>query len=213
MPPFSDTLATLPPLPEPAAALARRLLWQLPVPLRPEIAGVIGFAWRVHRHERREPVPESSPNLPFIVHPLRLALSLVEEARVVRPLPLVAAICHDTLEHDRRLTFTELASATGTKAAELVLALSVPHKLNPGESPAASRVNYLRQVVRAGPGALLVKAADRLDNQRHRFQSGPAERRRVMLRQDREDWLPLFRQHLPPEGAAILRSLELICGM
>ncbi len=170
----------------------------------------LGLAGRIHGHERR-PLPGGGEG-PFLVHPIRLALILTEEARTTDPVLIAGALCHDVLEHDRRLTWSELVTAVGPQAARLTLALSVPHKLNPGESPSASRVNYLDGLVRAGPGALLVKAADRLDNLRHRTQAGPPERLATMKRQDLADYLPLLERHLGPEGRPLIERIRLLAG-
>lgn len=191
--------------PEPAFGLLQRLLAGIPVPVRQLLREIAIFAAKVHLGEIRKGPNDSAH--PFIVHPLRLAISLVEEARVSKEDILAAALCHDTLEHDRKLTTAELIATIGQPAAKMVLDLSVPHKLTPGESPSASRVNYLNRLEHAGPNTLLVKAADRLDNLRHRNQVGPSDRLLTMIRQDQNDYVPLFRRALPREGKPLLERI------
>ncbi len=204
-------------LPEPALTLVRRLFSRLTGRLSPggqaDVQNALRFAATVHKGETRLAPPDGgSETNPFIVHPVRLALVLAEEAAITCPrtlsAALSAALCHDTLEHDRRLTRAELVCGVGPECARAVEALSVPHKLNPGESRSASRVNYLNQLRGAGEAVLLAKAADRLDNLRHRTQAGPPERLAQMIAQDREDYLPLFERHLAPPGRPLIERIR-----
>ncbi len=76
------------------------------------IVKALDFAARKHRHQRRKDAEAS----PYINHPIALAAVLCDEAGIVDPVVIAAALLHDTLEDTDTLP-GELEREFGTQVA------------------------------------------------------------------------------------------------
>ncbi len=92
---------------------------------------------------------------PYIVHPLRVALTLARTESDTPPEVLAAAVCHDVIEDAPR--FTADVHDLGAETTRLVEALTSDF-FDDGE--------YYNGIIAAGPRACLIKLADRSDNLR-----------------------------------------------
>ncbi|MCX6022559.1 MAG: HD domain-containing protein [Chloroflexi bacterium] len=134
---------------------------------------------------------------PYIIHPVRVALTLAEHGHADVGL-LAAALLHDTLE-DTALPESEIAAAFSLEVVALVRALTRP----PRHVPERAAI-YHRQLREAPPAARILKVADRLDNLSYLHLSpkpGKAER---YLRETELEVLPLAREVGGSLGAALM---------
>jgi len=102
---------------------------------------------------------------PYLCHPLRSALILVDEAGVRDPKLVCAAVLHDVLEDGPGISRADVAAACGEEVARIVHCLT--NELRDTALPRDERKRrYLQRVAAAGDDCLLVKLCDRLDNLR-----------------------------------------------
>lgn len=120
---------------------------------------------------------------PYIVHPLRVAVSLVDELGTHSTKLVCSALLHDVIE-DSDTTREQVAEMFGEEIAKVVWLLT---KLDTVSLPA-----YLR-AIEAAPdtGAPVVKLCDRLDNLRFLAYSHKAEKKRRYIRTTEDHYLPL----------------------
>src|SRR5205085_317645 len=127
---------------------------------------------------------------PYIRHPLRVALALVDELEVTRPALVCAALLHDVIEDSPDyyahgpVTRADVSREFGEEVAELVWLLS---KFEDVTLPA-----YLAAIEEAAAtGAPLVKLADRLDNLRSLVRSSKVDKIRRYIRTTEIFYLPM----------------------
>ncbi|HYP25995.1 MAG TPA: HD domain-containing protein [Blastocatellia bacterium] len=146
-----------------------------------EEALTVGRAYELaeaaHRGQMRD------EGTPYIVHPLRVAVSLVDELEVHSPKLVCSALLHDVIE-DSDTTREQVAEMFGREVAEIVWLLT---KLDTVSLPA-----YLQAIEAAHQtGAPVVKLCDRLDNLRFLAYSNRAEKKRRYIRTTETFYLPL----------------------
>jgi guanosine-3',5'-bis(diphosphate) 3'-pyrophosphohydrolase len=120
---------------------------------------------------------------PYIVHPVRVAVSLADELEIYSPQLICGALMHDVIE-DSPATREEITDMFGEEIARIVWLLT---KFDDVSLPA-----YLRAIEEAAnTGAPLVKLCDRLDNLRFLAHSPKAEKKRRYIRTTEAFYLPL----------------------
>lgn len=86
-----------------------------------QIYTALDFARSIHEAQFR------SGDIPFILHPMRVALMLVHFDRNITSKVFIAALLHDVLE-TTNLTRLEIEERFGEYVAELVQAVTIPHQ-------------------------------------------------------------------------------------
>jgi GTP diphosphokinase / guanosine-3',5'-bis(diphosphate) 3'-diphosphatase len=120
---------------------------------------------------------------PYIVHPLRVAVSLVDELQIYSPTLIASALMHDVIE-DSPVTREQIAGMFDEKIAEVVWLLT---KLEDVTLP-----NYLAAIEAAREtGAPIVKLCDRLDNLRFLSHSPKIEKIHRYIRTTEIFYLPM----------------------
>jgi GTP pyrophosphokinase len=120
---------------------------------------------------------------PYILHPIRVAVSLVDELRIYSPTLVCGALLHDVIE-DSPVTRDDVATGFGDEVAEIVWLLT---KFEDVSLPA-----YLAAIEAASrTGAPIVKLCDRLDNLRFLAHSPKAEKKRRYIRTTQQHYLPM----------------------
>src|SRR5215216_1307320 len=120
---------------------------------------------------------------PYIVHPVRVAVSLADELEVYSPQLICGALMHDVIE-DSPVTGEQVRAAFGEEIAHVVWLLT---KFEDVSLPA-----YLKTIEEAAhTGAPLVKLCDRLDNLRFLAHSPRAEKKRRYIRTTETFYIPL----------------------
>jgi GTP diphosphokinase / guanosine-3',5'-bis(diphosphate) 3'-diphosphatase len=120
---------------------------------------------------------------PYIVHPVRVAVSLADELEIYSPQLICGALMHDVIE-DSPITREQVRAAFGEEIAHIVWLLT---KLEDVSLPV-----YLKTIEEAAhTGAPLVKLCDRLDNLRFLAHSPRAEKKRRYIRTTEAFYIPL----------------------
>jgi (p)ppGpp synthase/HD superfamily hydrolase len=120
---------------------------------------------------------------PYIIHPLRVALSLVEEVEIYSPGLISAALLHDVIE-DSPITREQISEMFGEEIARVVWLLTKFENV--------SLADYLAAIeAAADTGAPLVKLCDRLDNLRYLPASPSAEKKHRYIRTTERYYLPM----------------------
>ena len=120
---------------------------------------------------------------PYILHPVRVAVSLVDELEIYSPRLVSSALLHDVIE-DSPITRQQIAELFGEDVAEIVWLLT---KFDDVSLPA-----YLNAIEAASDtGAAIVKLCDRLDNLRFLAHSPRAEKKRRYIHTTEAFYLPM----------------------
>jgi (p)ppGpp synthase/HD superfamily hydrolase len=120
---------------------------------------------------------------PYIVHPVRVALTLASELELYSPTLICSALLHDVIE-DSPTTRAEIAAMFDEEVAEIVWLLTKFDDVLLGD--------YLAAIEAAAEtGAPIVKLCDRLDNLRFLHYSPRLEKKRRTLFTTRKYYLPL----------------------
>ncbi|MBI4674795.1 MAG: bifunctional (p)ppGpp synthetase/guanosine-3',5'-bis(diphosphate) 3'-pyrophosphohydrolase [Chloroflexi bacterium] len=121
----------------------------------PTLFDAIEFAARAHSGQYRK-----GTRVPYIIHPLAVARTLIEcdadETLVI------AALLHDVVE-DTNTPLDAVRDAFGDEVAELVKALSEPHRQDPWEKRKQGTLEFLAT---ASQEVLMLEVADKLDSLR-----------------------------------------------
>jgi (p)ppGpp synthase/HD superfamily hydrolase len=120
---------------------------------------------------------------PYIVHPVRVAATLVHELEVFSPRLVCAALLHDVIE-DSPTSRAQIAQAFGEEIAEVVWLLTKLEEVSLAE--------YLSAIEASGQtGAPIVKLCDRLDNLRFLTRSPRTEKIHRYIRTTEAYYLPM----------------------
>jgi GTP diphosphokinase / guanosine-3',5'-bis(diphosphate) 3'-diphosphatase len=120
---------------------------------------------------------------PYIVHPVRVAVSLVDELNLFSPTLICSALLHDVIE-DSDITREDIARMFDEGVANLVWLLTKLEEVRLSE--------YLARIeAAADTGAPIVKLCDRLDNLRSVAHTPRLEKKRRYIRTTEELYLPL----------------------
>ncbi len=137
---------------------------------------------------------------PYILHPLRVAVSLVDELEIYSPKLVCSALLHDVIE-DSPTTREEIAALFGEDVARVVWLLTKFEDVSLGD--------YLAAIEAAGEtGAPIVKLCDRLDNLRFLGHSSRADKRERYIRTTEAYYLPMAKRINPYLHDELRRSLE-----
>jgi (p)ppGpp synthase/HD superfamily hydrolase len=162
-------------------ALETRLFSRLGPPGLVQRAAQLAAA--VHRGALRD------EGTPYIRHPLRVALILVEELGIVDTVLVCAALLHDVIEESEDIDYASLSETFGEEVAQLVLCLTDEFKAS--DVPrAASKKRYLERIARESDRCLIVKLCDRLDNLRSLKYSPRRDKTLYMQEETRQHLLP-----------------------
>jgi guanosine-3',5'-bis(diphosphate) 3'-pyrophosphohydrolase len=124
------------------------------------------FAAHKHRDQRRKGAEAS----PYINHPIAVANVLANEAHIIEPVVLAAALLHDTIE-DTDTTVDELVAEFGSEIAEIVLEVTDDKSL-PKQERKRLQIEHAAAL---SEKAKLVKVADKICNLRDMSQSPPLD--------------------------------------
>ena len=120
---------------------------------------------------------------PYIVHPVRVAVSLIDELKIYSPTLICSALLHDVIE-DSDVTREDIRQTFNEEIAEIVWLLTKLEDVGLRE--------YLARIEAAAhTGAPIVKLCDRLDNLRSVIDTPKLEKRLRYIRTTEELFLPL----------------------
>lgn len=120
---------------------------------------------------------------PYIVHPIRVAVSLVDELKLYSPTLVCSALLHDVIE-DSDITRVNITQMFGNEIAEVVWLLTKLEEVG--------LLEYLNRIEEAShTGAPIVKLCDRLDNLRSVIHTPKLEKKHRYIRTTENFYLPL----------------------
>jgi hypothetical protein len=148
-------------------------LWQklrssVPSPIQASVETAFLLAERVHRGQFRK--SKGDIPIPYIAHPLRVALVLLEEWKQADVETMVTALIHDVIEdchppETREHLTQEVRQAFGGDVERAVWTLTKPEP-GPMEVRFARDARYFSEIRKAPKWVRLIKCADRVDNLR-----------------------------------------------
>ncbi len=104
--------------------------------------------------------------IPYIIHPIRTALILIEELNIKEPDVLSAALLHDIVE-DTTITIEEIKNQFGPKISRLVKGLTRIRPKNETEKEKErNKLKWVQKIGRSNKKIRLIKLCDILDNHR-----------------------------------------------
>lgn len=162
------------------------------------IFDALAFAAEKHRDQRRKNVDA----FPYINHPIALAHLLIHEAGITDPVPLCAALLHDTIE-DTETTPEEIEQRFGREICQVVLEVTDDKKLNKAERKRLQ----IEQSSRLSRNAKLVKLADKICNLRDMDDAPPAGWP-MLRRQEYFDWAKAVVEGLRGINAALESAFD-----
>lgn len=142
------------------------MVYTQPMNHTPQIKKAIQFAARKHDGQKRV----ADRSLPYITHPFSVALLVAEDG--AHDDVVVAALLHDTLE-DTATTREEIVEAFNGRVADLVAAVSEVRQ--DGAAWRERKMKYLDLLGRSDDDALLIAAADKIDNIESRLEEYACE--------------------------------------
>lgn len=127
---------------------------------------------------------------PYAIHPIRTALSVLEEFGLVDSELVCAALLHDTLE-DTAVRPEALRDQFGTHCADLVVTLT--RREGEQREDCGDRIEgkYLQRIIHNGDDAVLLKLADKLDNLRDAVHHPSLARVKVFVSETFSAYIPL----------------------
>ena len=130
----------------------------------------LGFAEDIHADEfRRASVASPKRGLPYVVHPMRVAMIILDELEMKEPVAIMGALLHDVVESKREaVSVSDLEKDFGRSVAMIVSVLTAPAQAeNETVEQKRSRKNiYYQRIRQASVVSKIVKLADRLDSLR-----------------------------------------------
>lgn len=137
----------------------------------PAITQVYALAERVHAGQKRK-TAEGAADIPYIVHPLRVANIVAGEWRRTEFAMIAVALLHDVIEDapaEMKNTLPrEISLLCGNEILDAVYLLTKPELPQPcpPDAKAQRDARYFSAIRNAPEGMRLLKCADRLDNLR-----------------------------------------------
>lgn len=137
----------------------------------PAITQVYALAERVHKGQKRK-TAEGAADIPYIVHPLRVANILAGEWKRTDFDMIATALLHDVIEDVTREMKTslprEISLLCGNKILDAVYLLTKPELPQPcpPDAKAQRDARYFSAIRSAPEWVRLIKCADRVDNLR-----------------------------------------------
>ncbi len=157
--------------------LIQRLIAQVDEQQLAQVYRAYEVAQKAHAGQTRD------EGTPYIVHPVRVAISLVDEIAVYSPALICSALLHDVIE-DSDITREDIGELFGEEIAEVVWLLTKLEEVRLSE--------YLARIEAAAhTGAVLVKLCDRLDNLRSVVHTPRIEKKRRYIRTTADLYLPM----------------------
>lgn len=173
-----------------------QVLDELPQNTRSTLQEAYELAEKEHEGQTRKAHRERPDELdPYLIHPLRVSLILMQELGLLDRTALVSAVLHDVIEDGvTRPSVSDIGIKFGEEIAATVLLLSKPDEFNTGTHDPALLKPYHESFFSAPLHVRLVKLSDRLDNLREILL---VDRRKFQLRyltETRDVYLPLAEQ-------------------
>ncbi len=159
------------------------------------IQKALGLAEETHERQTRPPTKKyTKPCAPYIVHPIRVALIILEELELKDPVALSASLLHDVVECKRdKLGIAEIEKFFGRSVAMMVSILTKPEidRQDDDETVARRMSMYLKRLEQANVVTRLVKLSEHLDLARESLDWLDKEPQQSIVEETRSIYIPL----------------------
>ncbi len=169
----------------------------------------LSFSESTYDKQYRRPTKSFSKGVPFIVHPMRVALILIEEIEMRDIGAIASALLHDVVEtHRSTIGIADLEKQFGRPIAMLVSILTKPAVEADTEEEREHKLQiYYKRLEQASILSKVVKLADRLDTVREAPDWINRDEQSRYLEETRSIFLPLAEQ----SDTYLLEELCLAC--
>jgi len=151
---------------------------------REKIREALIVAELCHKGQKRD------EGTPYILHPMRVGLILLNELGITNTEPIIIALLHDVME-DSDITEAEIEARFGAEVVHAVKTLTKPKN---DDMPKEERNRrYMENLAKADRVIQRIKLSDRLDNVRGLHRSPDVSKRREYWRETRDVYLPFAR--------------------
>jgi (p)ppGpp synthase/HD superfamily hydrolase len=125
-------------------------------------AGIISEAYKIAKDAHQEQKRDDGTS--YIIHPLRIALSLLREFNIFDHILICAAFLHDVLEDEVKFSPDFLKNQFGNEVALIVETLTKPDK----SKKTRKEINeiYFKRLLKSDDNCKIVKLLDKIDNLR-----------------------------------------------
>lgn len=163
-----------------------------------KVQDCLALCFDAHAGQIREAANPKSNPVPYILHPLGVAILCVRhfEPELFEDdidTIVMAALAHDVLE-DTDVTATMISKACGSRVAKLVSILTKPTQ-EPDESNVDRNKRFSQRIVDGGPSSMFIKICDSIHNM-SRPQLSPAQLMGKAVSKARKDYSTFFRKGL-----------------
>ncbi len=128
----------------------------------PAVLDAINFAWELHAAQRRKTGDNDLPGPSYIGHVFGVMASVIDSGGTM--VQAIAGVLHDAVE-DTNTTVDDIAARFGDEVASIVAACT-DAETTPKPPWRERKERYVEHLETADPAALLVTAADKLNNAR-----------------------------------------------
>ena len=128
----------------------------------PAVLEAMSFAWELHAGQRRKTRDADPPGPSYLGHVLGVMATVIDAGGTVTQ--AIAAVLHDAVE-DTETSVGDLRARFGDEVASIVDACTDAHE-QPKPDWRVRKERYVAHLETADPAALLVTAADKLNNAR-----------------------------------------------
>jgi GTP pyrophosphokinase len=174
-----------------------QLIDELKAQDRVVINNAVNYAEEMHDGFFRKSTKQGGRPEPYIVHPLKVALVVLDELGLKDPDALSVALLHDVLEHTfQPITAADLEERFGRSVALGVSVLTRP-KPDPNMPRDDQLATFYDRIRRAHVLTRLICLADRLDNMRDSLDLFDEEFQRTYLEETLKVHLPLAEETDP----------------
>lgn len=111
------------------------------------------FAEDAHQEHQR------SEGDPYIIHPIRSTLNLIEGLQITDPDIIITTLLHDVVEDNATITFADIEERFGATVRQLC-------EETTQDKEKETTADYIYRILKASPADIAIKAAEKLDNVR-----------------------------------------------
>lgn len=155
-----------------------------------------------HRSQVRKELDEAGNPVRYFEHVRRVAITLMDEAKIMAPDVVIAALLHDCPEDTRDINPAMIEHCFGNDVMSIVKTLS--------KTPKEGYID--RFWVSTDWRSYVIKACDRLDNLRS-LPSAPIEFRKKQIEETRDKYLSLFARMVELTPPTFAQQTQMIAGL
>ena len=159
------------------------------------IQKALGLAEEIHAGQHRDLTKDfPSKGALYVVHPIRVALIILEELELKDPVAISSALLHDVIEAKRnKISVGDIEKYFGRSVAMMVSILTKPEidEADEDDTIKLKQNMYLKRIEQASVVTRLVKLSDRLDTVREASRWLNEDRMVTYLQETKEFYLPM----------------------